>query len=147
MIPPRLIERVSTDLHNSMKVSNQRTMVVKSGVLWCTATNPLQRVIKHGCRWKRTMTQGEANVTNWGYHIRTRFVSSHCPKLNTISNMKNVDLICSLCVALVIALILLWMSLRLEPMDGGFEVLLTGLASLIAATLVVSIYVVSKDSK
>ena len=61
--------------------------------------------------------------------------------------MKNVDLICSLCVALVIALILLWMSLRLEPMDGGFEVMLTGLASLIAATLVVSIYVVSKESR
>jgi hypothetical protein len=39
------------------------------------------------------------------------------------------------------------MSLRLEPMDGGFEVMLTGLASLIAATLVVSIYVVSKESR
>jgi len=61
--------------------------------------------------------------------------------------MKNVDLICSLCVALVVTLILLWMSLRLEPMEGSFEVLLTGLASLISATLVVSIYVVLKESK
>jgi hypothetical protein len=60
--------------------------------------------------------------------------------------MKNVDLICSLSLALVVTLILLWMSLRLEPMEGGFEVLLTGLASLITATLVVSIYVVLKDS-
>jgi len=61
--------------------------------------------------------------------------------------MKNVDLICSLSLALVVTLILLWMSLRLEPMEGGFEVLLTGLASLISATLVVSIYVVLKESK
>lgn len=68
--------------------------------------------------------------------------------LNLILNftMKNVDLIAALCVALTITLILLWMSLRLEPMEGGFEALLTGLASLIAATLVVSIYVVIKES-
>jgi hypothetical protein len=61
--------------------------------------------------------------------------------------MKNVDLIGALCVALVVALILLWMSLRLEPIDGGLDVLLTTLASLTSATLVVSIFVVSKDSK
>jgi hypothetical protein len=75
------------------------------------------------------------------------FESLHCTKLNTLTHMKNVDLICSLCVALVVTLILLWMSLRLEPMEGSFEVLLTGLASLISATLVVSIYVVLKESK
>jgi hypothetical protein len=61
--------------------------------------------------------------------------------------MKNYDLIGAMSVALTITLILLWMSLRLEPMEGGFEVILTTLATLISLTLVAAIYVTLKESK
>lgn len=61
--------------------------------------------------------------------------------------MKTYDLIGAMCVALAITLLLLWMSLRLEPMEGGFEVMLTTLATLISLTLVVAIFVQFKESK
>ena len=61
--------------------------------------------------------------------------------------MKNYDLIGAMSVALTITLLLLWMSLRLEPMEGGFEVILTTLATLISLTLVAAIYVTLKESK
>ena len=61
--------------------------------------------------------------------------------------MKNYDLIGAMCVALTLTLVLLWMSLRLEPMEGGFEVILTTLATLISLTLVAAIYVTLKESK
>lgn len=61
--------------------------------------------------------------------------------------MKTYDLIGAMCVALTLTLVLLWMSLRLEPMEGGFEVILTTLATLISLTLVVAIYVQLKESK
>jgi hypothetical protein len=61
--------------------------------------------------------------------------------------MKNTALLGAECIALTLSLSLFWFFLKIEPIDGGLDVLLATLTGLISATLIVTIYVTLKDSE
>lgn len=62
------------------------------------------------------------------------------------TQMKNAYLLGAECFALILSLSLFWFFLRIEPIDGGLDVLLATLTGLISAALITAIYVTIQDS-